>query len=237
VQREVAAARAEGEAEVEALQARMADSERKARAAEEYLGRREALLADLAAAKAAASEQKAAAERHASELERKHVQDRCAPRARPPPLRCACDFVAGACHSTCRTQQPPHGFGTQRSLTQPCMRGAACRDKWKKTMNKRIQETKQFMMKLTGNQLEATTKRTIMENEQMAAEMAYQARQTGGVIAQNEVLERRVGELREALALARDAENELARRSTVYQSTIRQLVRPARALCERLAPA
>ena len=54
-------------------------------------------------------------------------------------------------------------------------------------MNKRIQETKQFMMKLTGNQLEATTKRTIMENEQMSAEMAYQSRQTNSVISQNEV--------------------------------------------------
>ena len=42
------------------------------------------------------------------------------------------------------------------------------------------------------------------------------------------MLERRIGELKEALALSRDTENELAKRNTVYQSTIKQLVRHAR---------
>ena len=63
---------------------------------------------------------------------------------------------------------------------------AGCRDKWKRAMNKRVQETKAFMMKLTDNQLELTTKRAIMENEQMSAELAYQCRQTNAVVQQNQ---------------------------------------------------
>jgi hypothetical protein len=101
----------------------------------------------------------------------------------------------------------------------------ACRDQWKKTMHRRIQETKQFMMNMTDNQLEMTTKRTIMENEQMSAEVAYQSRQTSALVGQNQVLDARVAELKRALALSRDTQEELAKRNTVYQSTIKQLVR------------
>ena len=92
-------------------------------------------------------------------------------------------------------------------------------------MHKRIQETKQFMMKLTDNQLEMTTKRTIMENEQMSAEMAYQSRQSTALLGQNQALDTRLVELKQALALSRETENELAKRNTIYQSTIKQLVR------------
>jgi hypothetical protein len=92
-------------------------------------------------------------------------------------------------------------------------------------LHRRIQETKQFMMNLTDNQLELTTKRTIMENEQMIAEVAYQSRQTSALVGQNLVLDARVAELRQALALSRDTQEELAKRNTIYQSTIKQLVR------------
>jgi hypothetical protein len=52
----------------------------------------------------------------------------------------------------------------------------------------KIKETKQTMEKLTDNQLETTTKRTIMENEQMASELAYQSRQTENLLAKNKKL-------------------------------------------------
>lgn len=93
-------------------------------------------------------------------------------------------------------------------------------------MHKRIQDTKQYMIQLTDNQLELTTKRTIMENEQMTAEVAYQSHQTSAVIAQNKDLDGRIAELRRALNLSRETENELAKRNMVYQSTIKQLVCP-----------
>ena len=42
--------------------------------------------------------------------------------------------------------------------------------------------------KCTDNQLEMTTKRTIMENEQMSVELAYQSRQTEKLLKKNNVL-------------------------------------------------
>ena len=53
------------------------------------------------------------------------------------------------------------------------------KDHWKKETAARIRDTKERMQKLTENQLETLTKRTILENEQMDAEMRYQSRQVG----------------------------------------------------------
>lgn len=92
-------------------------------------------------------------------------------------------------------------------------------------MAKRIQETKQYMIQLTDNQLELTTKRTIMENEQMSAEMAYQSHQTSSVLSQNLELERRTGQLKRELSLSRDTQDELSKRNLVYQRAIKHLVR------------
>ena len=57
----------------------------------------------------------------------------------------------------------------------------------------RIKETKLQMMKLTDNQLEMTTKRTIMENEQMSIELSYQSRQTEKLLNKNNKCEGRRG--------------------------------------------
>jgi hypothetical protein len=96
---------------------------------------------------------------------------------------------------------------------------------WKKTMAKRIQETKQYMIQLTDNQLELTTKRTIMENEQMSAEMAYQSHQTSTVLAQNVELDKRMAHMKRELSLSRDTQDELSKRNLVYQRAIKHLVR------------
>lgn len=53
------------------------------------------------------------------------------------------------------------------------------------TQVQKIKDTKANMMKLTDNQLETTTKRTIMENEQMSSELAYQSHQTEVLLQKN----------------------------------------------------
>jgi hypothetical protein len=53
------------------------------------------------------------------------------------------------------------------------------------TQAQKIKDTKANMMKLTDNQLETTTKRTIMENEQMSSELAYQSHQTEVLLQKN----------------------------------------------------
>ena len=78
--------------------------------------------------------------------------------------------------------------------------------------------------------LELLQVRRSVVNRQEVGECAHQSHSRltwwRGALADAQVLEARVGELRQALALSRQTEDELARRNTVYQSTIRQLVRP-----------
>ncbi|KAJ9513779.1 hypothetical protein QJQ45_015532 [Haematococcus lacustris] len=98
------------------------------------------------------------------------------------------------------------------------------REKWKRETLARIKETKIQMMKLTDNQLEMTTKRTIMENEQMSIELGYQSRQTEKLMSINTVLMEENSELRRQIALSKQTEQELARRNNAYQKTIKSLV-------------
>ncbi|GFR49769.1 hypothetical protein Agub_g11933, partial [Astrephomene gubernaculifera] len=98
------------------------------------------------------------------------------------------------------------------------------REKWKREMASKIKETKLQMMKLTDNQLEMTTKRTIMENEQMSIELSYQSRQTEKLLNKNSKLMEENAELRRQLELSKQTEEELARRNNLYQKTIKTLL-------------
>ncbi|EFJ51363.1 hypothetical protein VOLCADRAFT_103408 [Volvox carteri f. nagariensis] len=98
------------------------------------------------------------------------------------------------------------------------------REKWKREMAQKIKETKLQMMKLTDNQLEMTTKRTIMENEQMSIELSYQSRQTEKLLNKNSKLTEENAELRRQLELSKQTEEELARRNNLYQKTIKTLL-------------
>ena len=51
------------------------------------------------------------------------------------------------------------------------------KDAWRKNTAQQLKETRERMQKLSENQLETLTKRTILENEAMAAELKYQSRQ------------------------------------------------------------
>eukprot|EP00238_Polyblepharides_amylifera_P010930 CAMPEP_0196590072 /NCGR_PEP_ID=MMETSP1081-20130531/65461_1 /TAXON_ID=36882 /ORGANISM="Pyramimonas amylifera, Strain CCMP720" /LENGTH=518 /DNA_ID=CAMNT_0041913055 /DNA_START=52 /DNA_END=1605 /DNA_ORIENTATION=+ len=98
------------------------------------------------------------------------------------------------------------------------------KDRLKKEMALKIKETKANMMKLTDNQLETTTKRTIMENEQMSSELAYQSRQTEKLLHKNVSLVDETATLKRSLELSKQTEGELAKRNHVYQKTIKTLL-------------
>ncbi|MEW5319047.1 MAG: hypothetical protein WDW38_010223 [Sanguina aurantia] len=98
------------------------------------------------------------------------------------------------------------------------------REKWKRELAAKIRETKLQMMKLTDNQLETTTKRTIVENEQMSIELSYQSRQTEKLLGKNSMLVEENHNLRRQLGLSKQTEEELARRNNVYQKTIKSLL-------------
>mgnify|MGYP004102230907 CR=1 FL=1 len=52
------------------------------------------------------------------------------------------------------------------------------KDRLKKEMLLKLRETKANLLKMTDNQLDTTTKRTIAENEQMSSELAWQSKET-----------------------------------------------------------
>ena len=62
------------------------------------------------------------------------------------------------------------------------------KDRLKKEMLLKLRETKANLLKMTDNQLDTTTKRTIAENEQMSSELAWQSKETEKLIRRNEKL-------------------------------------------------
>lgn len=68
------------------------------------------------------------------------------------------------------------------------------------------------------------TKRTITDSEQLKKEVAYHTYQTDILLQQNEKLIQEAGEHVRSLHLAKELEEELARRNHIYQKTTRILV-------------
>merc|ERR1719389_930708 len=58
-------------------------------------------------------------------------------------------------------------------------------DQLKKEMLQKIRETRDTLRLKTRDQLDATTKRTIMENEQMTTELHFQSRETEKLLDRN----------------------------------------------------
>merc|ERR1719335_856306 len=82
----------------------------------------------------------------------------------------------------------------------------------------------------TKDQLDQTTKRTIMENEQMNTELHFQSRETERLLDRNQSLLEENAQLRRNLQIHKELEDELARRTHVYQKLIRKLHQKLKAL-------
>ena len=98
------------------------------------------------------------------------------------------------------------------------------KDRLKKEMALKIKETNLSLMKLTDNQLEITTKRTIMENEQMSSDLAIASRSTEKLINKNEELIQEHSDIRISLELSKEMGTALEKRSRAYQRTIKSLL-------------
>ena len=97
------------------------------------------------------------------------------------------------------------------------------KDKLKKEWQIKIKETKSNMMKLTDDHLKATTKRTIMENQQYYSELAYQSRQTEKLLQKNELLLSENSNFKRRIELSIQTEDEIAKKCNVYQNTVKSL--------------
>jgi myosin heavy subunit len=96
-------------------------------------------------------------------------------------------------------------------------------DQLKKDMQKNIKETREYLKARTKDQLDSTTKRTIMENEQMATELHFQSKETERLLDRNQQLLEENSQLRRNLQIHKDLENELARRTHVYQKLLKKM--------------
>mmetsp|Transcript_13311 Transcript_13311/g.36696 ORF Transcript_13311/g.36696 Transcript_13311/m.36696 type:complete len:531 (-) Transcript_13311:195-1787(-) len=96
-------------------------------------------------------------------------------------------------------------------------------DQLKKDMQRNIKETREMLKAKTKDQLDSTTKRTIMENEQMATELHFQSKETERLIDRNQTLLKENAQLRRNLLIHKDLENELARRTHVYQKLLKKM--------------
>jgi hypothetical protein len=96
-------------------------------------------------------------------------------------------------------------------------------DQLKKDMQRTVKETREMLKARTKDQLDSTTKRTIMENEQMATELHFQSRETERLLDRNQSLLEENSQLRRNLLIHKDLENELARRTHVYQKLIKKM--------------
>jgi len=96
-------------------------------------------------------------------------------------------------------------------------------DNLKKDMQKSIKETRDMLNKRTKDQLDNTTKRTIMENEQMATELHFQSKETNREIQRNQALQDENAQLKRHLLIHKDLENELAKRTNFYQKIIKRM--------------
>ncbi|CAM6119800.1 unnamed protein product [Calypogeia fissa] len=98
------------------------------------------------------------------------------------------------------------------------------RERLKKEIQIRVEETKLQMTRLMEEQLHQKTKRTITENEQLKKEVAYHTRQTDMLMQKNEKLTAENADLHRSLILAKEIEEDLSRRNHMYQKTTRILV-------------
>mmetsp|Transcript_46614 Transcript_46614/g.110847 ORF Transcript_46614/g.110847 Transcript_46614/m.110847 type:complete len:538 (+) Transcript_46614:145-1758(+) len=96
-------------------------------------------------------------------------------------------------------------------------------DQLKNDMARSIKETREMLKARTKDQLDSTTKRTIMENEQMATELHFQSKETERLLDKNRALLEENAQLRRHLHIHKDLENELARRTHVYQKLIKKM--------------
>ena len=98
------------------------------------------------------------------------------------------------------------------------------KDRLKKEMLLKLRETKANLLKMTDNQLDTTTKRTIAENEQMSSELAWQSKETEKLLRKNDKLTGENQALRRELSLHKQTQEEFAKKVHVYQKTIKTLL-------------
>ena len=91
----------------------------------------------------------------------------------------------------------------------------------KENMKEKIKKTKKMLKDLDGKEADASSRLTLLQNQQLVAELEYQSRQAEKLLAKNIKLEEQAIELKREIEIHKQVEAELARQSQTYQKQAR----------------
>lgn len=87
----------------------------------------------------------------------------------------------------------------------------------------RLQETKTSLLALKKEQLQTTTRLTVLQNHQLTTELEYQSKQTEKLLFKNAKLQEQLNSLKRDVEIHKEVEAELAKRSHFFQKLIKKL--------------
>lgn len=103
----------------------------------------------------------------------------------------------------------------------------------------KIKETKANLLAMNDEQLQTTTRLTILQNQQLTTELEYQSKQCEQLLFRNNKMKEKIDALTRDVQIHQDVEKELAKRSHYSQKIIKRLKDRVRDLeagkAERLA--
>ena len=86
-------------------------------------------------------------------------------------------------------------------------------EKLRREMLKQIKMTKASLLSLNDDQLQTTTRLTILQNTQLTIELEYQSKQTEQLLFKNSQMQSQIDTLQRDVAIHKEVESELAKRS------------------------
>jgi len=95
--------------------------------------------------------------------------------------------------------------------------------KLRKEMQYKIKETKANLLALNDEQLQTTTRLTILQNHQLTSELEHQSQQTEELLFKNNKMRSQIEKIRRDIQIHKDVEKELAKRSHFCQKVIKKL--------------
>lgn len=90
-------------------------------------------------------------------------------------------------------------------------------------MKKKINETKANLKALNDEQLQTTTRLTILQNHQLTTELEYQSKQTEKLLNKNNKMQEQISSLKRDIELHKEIESELAKKFHRSQKKIKKL--------------
>ena len=93
----------------------------------------------------------------------------------------------------------------------------------KENMKEKIDETKANLKALNDEQLQTTTRLTILQNHQLTTELEYQSKQTEKLLNKNNKMQDQISSLKRDIDLHKEIESELAKKFHRSQKKIKKL--------------